>query len=79
VWQTALYPASQAAALALAIAPWPEVWGCRYAAAGGGTSHSTSSDTEGAVPPKVAACSMNGHCGASGACVCGGEPNGCLP
>lgn len=28
LWQTALYPASQAAALAPSAEPWPEVWGC---------------------------------------------------
>ena len=54
VWQTALYPAAQAAALAPAAVPWPEVWGCGPASAGALT----------------ATCEMNGACGTDGACAC---------
>ena len=65
VWLTALYPASQAAALAPAVAPWPEIWGCgkpSTVAAAVAASDSSSGGGDG-VLPNVAACSMNGHCG----------------
>ena len=54
VWQTALYSATQAAALQPSPIRWPEIWGC------------APSDHSSGLSPD---CEMNGRC-VDGACVC---------
>ena len=56
VWQTALYSATQAAALQPSPVRWPEIWGC---------APSPSDHSSGLSPD----CEMNGRC-VDGACVC---------